>query len=106
MSTGRFQRNGSVTQRLLELRSQAGASAERHARYHTLVNRYQRLLLRNYLVRYRHRLRAGLHVWRRLGLRLLRPWGRVRDYASVLHHHLKPRSHAPHRHPRHPRPAQ
>ncbi len=105
MNPARVRRSGSVTQRLLELRARAGASAKRHAQYHILVNRYQRMLLRNYLVRYRHRLRAGLHLWRRIGLRLRRPWGRVRDHAETLRHHLKPRPHAPHRNSQHPRPA-
>lgn len=105
MNPGRVMFRGSVTQRLLELRSRAGASAKRHARYHSLVNRYQRMLLRNYLLRYRNRLRAGLHLWRRLGLSLRRPWGRVRDHAEPLRHPLNSRPHASHRNSHHPRSA-
>lgn len=101
----RFQRRGSVTQRLLELRSQAGASAERHARYHTLVNRYQRLLMRHYLVRYRRRLQAGLHLWRRLGLRLRRSWTLVRRRSGSARPVPRPRPHAPTRRTHHPRTA-
>jgi hypothetical protein len=90
-----------VAQRLLELRARAGSSVARHARYHSLVNRYQRMLLRNYLVRYRHRVRAGWHLWRRLGHRLKRPLDLVRNRytAARLHLRRKPTHH------HHPRPA-
>ncbi len=104
MKPGRFTPRESVAQRLLEMRAQAGSSVERHARYHSLVNRYQRLLLRNYLVRSQHRLRAGLHLWRRLGRRLRRPWDLVRDHYAAVRHHLRNRVHLTRTH-RHPRPA-
>ncbi len=42
-----------VTERLLDIRHQAGEDILKHARYHKMLNRYQRILLRTYLLKKR-----------------------------------------------------
>ncbi len=40
-----------VAERLLARREAAGGSLSKHARYHVLVTRYQKLVLRRYMLR-------------------------------------------------------
>jgi len=40
-----------AAERLLVMREQAGGNSEKHLRYHVLVSRYQKLLLRRYIYR-------------------------------------------------------
>jgi hypothetical protein len=40
-----------ITERLLAKREQAGDNEEKHRRYHQLVSRYQKIVLRHYLAR-------------------------------------------------------
>lgn len=47
-----------VAERLLKLRQHAGGNAQKHAHYHSVVNRYQRMLMRNYLTRYRRQFQS------------------------------------------------
>lgn len=53
---------GSVADRLLHLRHGAGGDAHKHAHYHAVVNRYQRVLMRNYLSRYRKQFQSRWQV--------------------------------------------
>lgn len=79
----------SVTRRLLEIREQAGDSVEKHAHYHELINRYQRVLMKNYLVRYRNRLQAHLQLMRRISAQVQVQWRIVKKgyclYRQLLH---------------------
>lgn len=43
-----------VTDRLLSLRERAGGDPYMHERYHKVINRYQRVLLRRYALRRRY----------------------------------------------------
>jgi len=54
----KFKIRKSVTGRLLSMREQAAGDHAKHARFHAVVNRYQRLLTRHYLTRYRIRLKT------------------------------------------------
>jgi hypothetical protein len=43
-----------ITERLLAKREQIGDNPEKNRRYHIMVTRYQKLILRNYISRSRH----------------------------------------------------
>jgi len=81
----------SVTYRLLEIREEAGDNIEKHARYHELINRYQRILMKSYLVRYRHRMKARLKIMRQISVQMQEQWHVVKKgyclYRQILHSH-------------------
>jgi hypothetical protein len=51
-----FWKRKRITERLLAKREQIGDNPEKNRRYHELVTRYQKIILRNYIARnHRHR---------------------------------------------------
>jgi hypothetical protein len=51
MHPGVIRHRPSVTDRLLATRERAGGDPEKHARYHRLVTRYQKWVLRDHIAR-------------------------------------------------------
>jgi hypothetical protein len=87
----------SVTRRLLAIRLAAGDNVEENARWHKLVNRYQKKIIKKYLIRRQRRFQAHLRVLKEISAHVQIHWHIVKTgyclYRQMLH--ARPRAPRP-----------